>query len=258
MSKYVYYVYAYITSRGIPYYIGKGKGRRAFLPHGRIKTPKDIHRIIFLERNLSNVGACALERRYIRWYGRKNIDQNGILHNLGEGGEGNTSPRSPQQIEKLNEGLKKYWTKARRAEQAKKMCELGADNPLLEWFQTNEHPRGMLNKTHTTSTKEKISKLRANKNYEEIYGRQRAEMVKNKIANSLKGRQSVLKGRTYEEIHGAQKALELKVIRGLQKGRKRTKFNPPAKQECLHCGRLYDPGNLKRHLNRLTRVEPVS
>jgi hypothetical protein len=92
---FIYYVYAYVRkSNGLPYYIGKGKDKRAFKNHGRIKTPKDKSKIIFLETNLSNVGACALERRYIRWYGKK-ID-GGILLNITDGGEGNTGFRTEE------------------------------------------------------------------------------------------------------------------------------------------------------------------
>jgi hypothetical protein len=88
-----YYVYAYLRkSDNTPYYIGKGKGRRAYTDHGRISTPKDLDKIVFLEKNLTNVGACALERRYIRWYGRK-LD-GGILLNLAEGGEGGSFPKT--------------------------------------------------------------------------------------------------------------------------------------------------------------------
>lgn len=89
-----FYVYAYIRSKdsqtaktGTPYYIGKGKGRRAWDTDHTVKLPRLASNIIMLETNLTEVGALAIERRMIGWYGR--IDNNtGILRNKTDGGEG--------------------------------------------------------------------------------------------------------------------------------------------------------------------------
>lgn len=91
---FIYYVYAYLRkSDNSPYYIGKGKDDRAFRKHGIISVPKNKKNIIFLEKNLSEVGALALERRYIKWYGRKDLNT-GILINRTDGGEGLSNPSS--------------------------------------------------------------------------------------------------------------------------------------------------------------------
>ena len=150
----IYYVYAYIRkSNGLPYYIGKGKENRAFENHKGISVPKDKSKILFLETNLSNVGAIAIERRYIRWYGRK--CDGGILLNRTLGGEGNTAPRSEENKKKISETLLANGPRGKY-----NISPIPSEKQLIARAKL-KNPRGPKNKRSTLYTIEEFHKRSA-------------------------------------------------------------------------------------------------
>jgi hypothetical protein len=87
-----FYVYAFLRKDNSPYYVGKGFGKRAFVRHRKgVKPPKDLSKIVFLRKNLSEEQAFEWEKFYIAHYGRKDLGT-GILRNLTDGGEGVSNP----------------------------------------------------------------------------------------------------------------------------------------------------------------------
>ena len=98
----IYYVYEWLRTDGSPYYIGKGKKKRAF-DKRRSFYPGD-DRVRLIKENLSEQEAWDLEVELIAKYGRKDLGT-GILQNKTNGGEGSSglkrSELSKQQVSEI-------------------------------------------------------------------------------------------------------------------------------------------------------------
>jgi len=91
----IYYVYQYLRSKdsdiapaGTPYYVGKGKNKRAWKKGlNEVQAPNDVSNIIIVAENLTESQAFELEKQLIIELGRIDLGT-GILRNKTNGGEG--------------------------------------------------------------------------------------------------------------------------------------------------------------------------
>lgn len=86
-----FYVYVhYQADSDIPFYVGKGFGRRAYKKTNRSEFWKNVEkkhgcRVEILHQNLSEEEAFLLEKTTIQMFGRRNVGS-GPLVNLTDGG----------------------------------------------------------------------------------------------------------------------------------------------------------------------------
>ena len=209
-EKFVFYVYAYIRDDGTPYYTGKGKNRRCYALHGSISRPSSKKRIIILESNLSEIGAFALERRMILWYGRKDIGT-GILRNRTDGGDGASGAKRTAEHKKIISETHKgntVWVGRKHSESTKQKIS-AAQKGIAK---TSEHCK-------------KLSEIRRTKEwYDKVFTE---EWSRNRSLN--------YSGKNHP-LYGIKRPKEWndKVSESCK--------NIP-KIECEHCKKLSNPGN---------------
>ena len=153
-----YYVYAYLRNDGSPYYIGKGKGYRAWHKgYGEVKPPKNKEYVKILAKDLLEFESLALEKKLINYYGRKDTGT-GILRNKADGGLGSPGYRhSEEALQKISKASKgRRCTHTEKTKEKLRQINLGKKRTAESIEKTRQ---GCLGKKRTP---EQIANIKAN------------------------------------------------------------------------------------------------
>lgn len=235
-----YYVYAYIRRDGTPYYIGKGMGRRAWTKGKKeaIKAPDSMN-IIICSSNLTEIGAFAIERRLIRWYGRKDIGT-GILRNMTDGGEGCSGrpclEKTKQKISCFNKGKRL----SDETKQKMSFSRKGKESP-------------MKGRKHSDDTKRKISLAHSGTKKSWVKPKSPSAETRKKMSDANKGR-------VFSKEHIQALSISHKGQIPWNKGKNgvysqdvRQRISETLKNQtshsCVHCGKpIKGKSNMEQHL----------
>ncbi len=163
-----FYTYAYLREDRTPYYIGKGKGGRAFRKSRIVRPPKDKSRILILKKNLNEQQAFEHEIYMIFVFGRKDLGT-GVLHNRTNGGDGSSGAIRSQEFK---QNARAFWKGRKRPGQGEKTraAQLGTKrNPWTpeQKEKLKGRPSPMKGRTMPEESKQKVSQSKKGKPWTE-------------------------------------------------------------------------------------------
>lgn len=181
----MYYVYLWLREDRTPYYVGKGKGYRAFSKH-IIGCPPPKDRVIIVKEFEDEDESYVFEEWLIQVYGRK--CEGGILLNTSIGGrKRNSRVRTESEFkEKRKKTVKKYQQSKRGKETYKK------------WVKENKEKVREIKKKYQDKNREKIKEKQRNSKRKKESDKIYREKNKERIAENTRKYQQKNKERLRE------------------------------------------------------------
>ena len=143
-----YYTYAYLREDRTPYYVGKGRGTRAYRrDRVGVKPPNNKDRILILKKDITEEEAFKHEIYMIAVFGRKDLGT-GILHNRTGGGEGSSNVNEEirrlysSKMKKLNENKNQKGQSIVAKKAGTKAARLNKENSVGFWNSTLQSDLG--------------------------------------------------------------------------------------------------------------------